>query len=226
VAEVAIVTACAGGYDVPRAQAEQDIDVDWFWFGDGDGPEPPAPWRFELADEYDSPNLTAKSVKCRPPVDQDHVIWVDANMQITSPSFAREALAARQDGVAAWRHPRRDCIYDEAEASVGAESQGGKYDGQPIAEQVAHYRAEGHPEHGGLWACGTIAYDFTRTCAVIFGEQWFAECQKWSVQDQLSFPVVASRMGINPGVFPVPQIESRWPGWLANRWLRIHPHGR
>ena len=224
---VAIVTACAGAYDTPRAQAEQDIDVDWFWFGDWDGPVPPAPWRFELIEHAASPNFAAKRVKCCPPVGHADVIWIDASMQVTSPSFAREALDARgRDGIAAWRHPRRDCVYDEAEASVGAEAQGGKYDGQPIMEQAAHYRANGYPAHAGLYACGTIAYDWSSSTVHEFGERWLRECARWSVQDQLSFPVVALRMGLKPGVFPVDQIEGRGPGFLSNRWLRIHEHHR
>ena len=171
---------------------------------------------------YSHPCMAAKWHKLWPCFQP--MIWIDANMEITSPGFARQAHAAVHDGVALYRHPRRDCIYDEAEASLGAESQGGKYDGQPIREQVEHYRREGHPEHAGLWACGTIAWDVQDTKAWRLGAAWLTECQRWSFQDQLSLPVVARRLGIKPGIFGHQQIERRRAGWLENRWLRIHPH--
>jgi hypothetical protein len=221
---VAIVTASLGAYDRIHPQRGQDIGVDWFAVVDEPGAVVPSPWvRVDVAPSG-NPWLAAKAPKMTPWefVDHPHVIWIDANMEVTHPGFAREALACRHDGVAMFEHPRRDCIYAEAGASVGAESQGGKYADQPIAEQVARYRAGGHPEHGGLFACGTIAWDATHELAREFGAAWLAECERWSVQDQLSAPVVARRLGLEPGVFPFAQISR---GYLGNKWLRIHPHG-
>lgn len=220
-----IISALYGGYDHLRPQVDQDIDVDWLVFTDDASLSAPAPWQVVFdPPAYDHPNMAAKLHKCSPRVSQRDVIWIDASMQVTSRSFAREALHARHDGIATWKHPRRDDIYEEAEASVGTESQGGKYDGLPIREQVASYRAEGHPEHGGLFACGTIAWDLGQRSAVDLGAAWLAECVHWTYQDQLSLPVVCRRAAITPGTFPVPQIERRHRGWLENRWLRIHPH--
>jgi hypothetical protein len=221
VGHVAIVTACYGDFDRVRSQAPQDITVDWLYVTDG--PAAPEPWETIVRSSDESPRLAAKRVKCEPWNFTDHpdVIWIDANTEVTHPAFASEALACRRHGVAMFAHPRRDCVYMEAEASVGVESQGGKYDGEPIREQVEHYRAEGHPEHGGLFACGTIAWDATDPRACEFGSDWLAECEQWSIQDQLSAPVVARRLGIQPGVFPFPQVRR---GYLGNKWLRIHPH--
>jgi hypothetical protein len=94
----------------------------------------------------------------------------------------------------------------------------------PILEQVESYRAEGHPEHGGLFACGTLAWDALDEAAVHVGGAWLQECIRWTPQDQLSLPVVCRRAGITPGVFPLAQIERRQSRWLSNRWQRIHPH--
>jgi hypothetical protein len=226
VAEVVIVTAIYGGVDRLRPQVEQDITAEWLCFTDEPTLPAPTPWGVIYdPPAYNHPNMAAKFHKCQPQVSDTDVVWIDANMEVTSPSFAREALAARHEGIAVWRHPRRDCIYDEAEASLGAEGQGGKYAGLPIREQVAHYRAEGHPEHGGLFACGTVAWDLSGRSVSDLGAEWLEECDRWSYQDQLSLPVVARRAGVVPGVFPVRQIERRRRGWLENRWLRIHPHG-
>lgn len=218
-----IVSAVYGGFDEPRPQVAQDIDVDWVLFTDIERTAPP-PWRVVVRPSAERPRLAAKVPKMCPDVDDTDVIWIDGSHQITSPTFAREALHARHDGDAVFKHPRRDCIYDEAEASVGRESQGGKYILEPLAEQVAAYRAEGHPEHAGLYACGTVAWDLTNPIAIMLGAAWLRECEHWSIQDQLSFPVVCRRLDVAPGLFPLPQIRRRHRAFIENRWQRIFPH--
>jgi hypothetical protein len=216
-----------GGIDELRPQAEQDVDVTWLCITDDPELEAPEPWQVRVeAPLHEDPCLSAKVYKALPGkvATTDRVVWIDANMQVTSPKFAISACADAHDAVALWRHPRRDCIYDEAEATLGTERQGGRYEGLPIREQVEHYRSGGHPEHGGLYACGTVAWDLTDPRAHRLGSAWLAECMRWTYQDQLSFPVVSRRLGIVPGVFGHPLIERRRPGWIENRWLRIHPH--
>ncbi len=222
---VAVVTAAFGAYDTIRTQATQNIPVAWLAIVDDPDIEVPAPWTKWWTAPDDNPRLAAKSYKMQPwdVVDHDYVIWIDANTEVTAPNFALKALSYVNDGVAMFAHPRRDCIYDECDASLGAESQAGKYDGQPLREQVAHYRAEGHPAHAGLSACGTIAWDATDAHARELGAAWLAECERWSVQDQLSAPVVARRLGITPGVFPFSQV---WRRQMSNPWQILHPHAR
>lgn len=227
-----IYTANIGGRDFPHSQVPQDIDVDWRYFTDDPDIEVEAPWRVrcDVRSEL-HPNLRAKWWKTHPFFAYEYAIWIDASMQITSPSFAREAISALNGApIATWQHPRRSSIYAEAEASLGAESQGGRYAALPLREQVAAYRAEGYPDDLGLFACGTIVWTWQ---ARAMGEDWWRECVKWGYQDQLSFPVCCWRAGIQPATFPVPQIERRRPQqgqrgravpYLGNRWLRIWPH--
>lgn len=221
--DVAVITACFGNFDQIRPQTAQDLDVTWTVFTDDPELDPPEPWRVEFEQAKGHPNLQAKKFKLLPPVRNRYVIWIDANMQITSPYFAQQALESIHDGIAVHSHPRRDCIYEEAEACLTYESQGDKYASQPIREQVWNYCAQGFPAHAGLYACGTIAWDRQDLRARRLGYAWLAECARWSYQDQLSFPVVCNRLGIEPGVFPHPQLERSRPV-LANRWLEIHPH--
>jgi hypothetical protein len=229
---IVIYTANMGGRDAPLPQVAQDVEVEWRYYTDDIGIEVPEPWeRIRVRpDIAGNSNMAAKWYKTHPSLawlESDPAIWIDASMEITSPSFAREALAALGDApLAAWRHPRRDCIYAEAEASLGRESQGGRYDALPIREQMASYLSEGHPAHWGLWACGTIVWTEP---AVALATAWWLECQRWGHQDQLSFPVVCHRADVRPAEFPITQIERvarGRRGTLENRWLRIHPHVR
>jgi hypothetical protein len=225
---IAIISACYAGFDTIRPQAEQDCAAEWFLFTDDPDLDAPPPWRVIVEPSSEHPCLAAKRYKLTPwlAVPHERVLWIDANMAVTAPNFAREALGCIHDGIALHRHPRRDCVYAEAAASLGSESQGGKYDGLPIREQVEHYRAEGHPEHAGLFAAGTIAWDATDPRARSLGYEWMWECERWTYQDQLSFPVVARWLGVEPGAFPWPQLERRYrgPDYLGNRFLRIFPH--
>lgn len=223
---VAVLSACYAGYDLVRAQEPQDVDVDFILFTDDPGLEAPG-WKVVVDEAHGAhPNLAAKRVKLLPPIPHRWVVWIDANTQITYPSFVREASKYVNDGIALYRHPRRECIYEEAEASLGAESQNGRYEGIGIEDQVAHYRAEGHPEHAGLYACGTIVWDQENPEARQLGFAWMTECSKWTHQDQISFPVVCRRLGIEPGVFPHRQLERRFrgPDYCGNRWQRLYDH--
>lgn len=218
---IAILTANMGAFDIVRTQTEQDVPVDWICVTDG--APAPEPWETIPHASSEAPRMAAKCVKLEPWrwVEHDYVLWVDSNTVITSPSFAREALRYLHDSVAMFAHPRRDCIYAEAQASIGAEGQNGKYDAKSIMEQVAYYRASGYPVHAGLYACGTVAWEMTDERARAFGSAWLAECERWSIQDQLSAPVVARALGIEPGVFPFAQVRR---GQMFNKWLRIEPH--
>lgn len=244
-ADVAIVTANFSAFDQVREQAAQDVDIDWICITDGD--VAPEPWTTikggtvsdpkrskapAAGDPSSQPTPTARMAAKLPKLcpwkftDAQWAVWIDANTEITSPTFAREALERIRDGVAVFKHPRRECIYAEAQASVGSESQNGKYDPQAIAAQIDAYRAEGHPRNGGLYACGVVAWDLRDPYVRQLGWAWLSECERFSPQDQLSLPVVARRLKVKPGIFGWPQLERRFygPNWIGNRCLRLHPH--
>lgn len=221
---VVIYTANIGSRDFPHSQVEQDIDVDWWYYTD-DPDAVERPWRVQeiTVPRLAHPNLTAKWWKTHPPSTYEHAIWVDASMEITSPAFAREAIAALKGApVATFKHPRRSSIVAEAEASLGREAQGGRYAELPLVEQAKTYVEEGYPDER-LYACGVIVWTWA---ARAMADEWWRECVAWGYQDQVSFPFVAWRHGIDVATFPIDQIESRNPrlGYLANRWLRIWPH--
>lgn len=245
-ADVLIYTANFGGYDTVLAQQEQDIPVDWLCItepGTDEQPLPsiPPPWHHvACTPKHDHPNLAAKVFKAQPPWhlgDWKHAIWIDANMEVVDPHFAREAISYVHDGVAVWQHPRRDCAYDEAAACApGApEGQNDRYRNLPMREQMEHYRQVGFPAHHGLYATGTTVW--TPEASFLLGSAWLAECERWGFQDQLSFPYACWKLGIEPGVFGVQQMERAYsprvsrraraqgtPHYVGNRWLRIWPH--
>jgi hypothetical protein len=202
-----IYTTMCGGYDRLREQTEQNTDVDWVAIVDEKPEDVPTPWRVEIGDFQRMtplrnmlsdlhPRMQAKWYKTHPwaVTDESDVIYIDANMVVTNPDFATEALACRRNGIAVWRHPNRRSIFAEAQASIDLAPE--KYGHLPVLAQVVSYRDEGYHDKQNLYACGTIAYDPTDSRVRTIGYRWFAECERWSYQDQLSLPYVLWGLGI------------------------------
>jgi hypothetical protein len=213
---IAIYTAACGGYDELKAHPEIP-DVDFIAFSDVEIES--EFWDVRVVDKTNNhPRDDAKKFKLFPYEyleNYEYTIWIDASHEIQTPDFHLQALASiGESGFALYEHPWRNCIYEEAEASIVLE----KYQGLPIQDQVDSYRSEGHPEHWGLFACGTLARRNTKQVADVM-DAWADEIDRWTYQDQLSLPVVCRRLNFRPEVFPIHQV-------FGNRWTTIIPHNR
>ena len=181
---LAIVTGIFGGYDVLRALPashgfDEAICVT-------DDPNLRATgWTIVTEPKTDHPRLAAKRPKMLPWLytSLGASVWIDGAFEVRDgrlAEFAREHLT-RHDFVV-WQHPEsRNCLYQEADYCQGWP----KYSNDPIREQTAHYRAQGMPEGFGLWAAGTVGMRHTADVKG-FGWAWWDECNRWSIQDQVS----------------------------------------
>lgn len=211
---VAVVTAVFGNYDSLKEPVPQSVPADWICITD-DGSLSSDIWKMEVHSHGTThPRSRAKIPKFMPWLytNADTTIWVDASAQVVSPTFVEEALAALGDAsMAQFRHPWRDCIYEEAQASLPL----AKYEGLPILAQVESYRSKGHPEHWGLWATGVIARHHDETQKEL-GRRWAHHCYAWTYQDQLSEPFLLRELDVNIADLP--------HDLVANPWLRWHEH--
>ena len=211
-----IYSANYGGWDPPRAQP-----VAVRMFTDETHPltlaAPYVPERGDRAhptDPQTQNRLNAKWWKLRPDLacpEAEVTVWIDASVTILRPDI--EALALEElgdDDALFMRHPWRDDIYAEQEAS----HPNMKYDGQPTAGQVAHYRADGHPEHWGLIQT-TMLVRRNNARVRALDEAWWDEIVRWSIQDQLSLPYLLRMFT---------KRRLRWHYWpenpIAAGWLR------
>lgn len=222
--DAAVVTANYDGYDTVKPVLPQaGITVDWVLVTD----DPKLPgdylgWRtvYELWPGM-HPNRAAKQAKIRPSAytTAPASVWVDASYRVTSDRFVEQALACA-DPIAQFSHPWRDCLYDEASASLELP----KYAGQPLREQAQAYRDAGHPEHWGLWAAGVIARRHTPQVAR-FEELWAEQVDRWSFQDQVAQPYALRAAGLRPSSFPYAYEDSfRSVGRTA--WLHYEGSAR
>lgn len=218
--KVCVYTAIHGAHDELRPALPQTVDCDFICFTD----QPDLPrdrgWRIIQAKRREAhPRMRAKFFKVlshrafpggrlawrHDPVAAllgrrpryDALVWIDGCIQVTSPDFVASFVA--HVGGTGWsmlRHPDRDCIYEEAIGSRGLR----KYDGQPLEDQVAAYRAEGFPAHHGLMACTVIARRTDAPALAALNEAWWRENLEWTYQDQISLPVVLwrRRQGYDP----------------------------
>ncbi len=205
-AQVAIITAIYDDYDELKPALHQlGLDVEWICVTDR--PRPANGWKIVVAPKKGvHPNLSAKEPKCLPwrYTEATRSIWIDASFRVISDEFAVQALANAYP-INQYPHPRRDCLYSEAEHCQDQP----KYARQPIREQVASYREQGHPEHWGLWASGVIARRHVHEVRA-FGEEWFGQIERWSFQDQISGPFCFRKCGFAPSPLPGTIFDGRW----------------
>lgn len=215
-----VYTAIAGNYD-ERLQPHPDIlGVDFIAFVDDDRLKGREDYQVVLLEKVPNPRLAAKYPKIighEALKDYSATIWIDANMEIVSPNFVEEALRdLGPDGFTLHSHSYRDCLYEEAEFAATMP----KYAGQPLFEQCEHYRRRGFPRHGGLWSCASMARAKSKALDDLMWD-WMAEIERWSLEDQVSFPFVLREHKMTPQPWP-----HYPPGSLQGEspWLKIHRH--
>jgi hypothetical protein len=204
-----VYTSIFGAYDSLKPHPVHGCVDRWICFTDDPGLSCDG-WDIVLEPPRGHPRMSAKWRKTHPP-DDDCSLWVDGSI-----SFNEGLIDAALEGLsvadmALWRHPERTSIIVEAAVSVRME----KYRSLPVERQAAHYVNDwGWPDNQ-LWAAGVIARRHT-TPVMQMGAAWYAECEHWTYQDQISLPPLLGRYGIYPVAFE----HSIW----SNPWTRITGH--
>lgn len=216
---VTVISSCYGGYDEPAVVPEQTIDAEWIMVTDRQGSSfDGLGWTVvEEQRPQMHPRLAAKHAKCLPweYTDADVTVWLDASCRLLQANSLQQIIAAAAGSpIAQVVHPWRDCIYDEAEECRLI----GKYEFQPMGEQVDHYRRQGHPPGWGLWATGMIVRT-DREVGTELGLRWLAEQVRFSYQDQLSEAVILRDMGLRPQPIPFSLHGSGMFEWHADHHM-------
>ena len=214
---IAIYTAIFGNYDDLKPLPKMP-GVDAFCFTDNPNIEADG-WKtivWNFATPPTHPRMRAKWFRmypneCLP--EYRYTIWIDASFQVTDPFFAGWMMKYLGDNdLALFRHPDRNNIKDEVEASRVMH----KYAGHDMSSQIAHYRNLGYQDECGLFATGVLVRDYGNQRMVELGNSWWVENNAWTYQDQLSLPFLLWQMGITPNIIP--------GNIYLNEWLRWIPH--
>lgn len=143
--------------------------------------------------------------------DYDYSLWIDGSIRLLVPVHDLIDEYLGQMDIALFRHPIRDCIYEEAAACT----EQGLDDPDIMAAQMVKYRREGYPARNGLNESGVI---LRRHNARIesFNNAWWSEYCRHSCRDQLSLNYSLYKFGICPALFP--GVIGDNPGIVSYEW--------
>lgn len=120
-------------------------------------------------------------------IDTDYIVWMDGNINLKQDPHKLIKLMGNND-YAFFKHPGRNCIYEEAIACV----QYGKGKVGDYAEQIKDYSNPDKydvPENIGLFEMTCFIRKNNPHTNEMF-EKWWAEICRYSNRDQISLPVV------------------------------------
>jgi TOD1/MUCI70, glycosyltransferase-like domain len=142
----------------------------------------------------------------------DYTVWIDGTITVTRDIRPLVAKLMAKCDMATFRHPERDCLYQEAEACK-------KYnldDSSIIDRQMTLYRSKGVPENLGLFECNVLVRKNSPRVRR-FNDIWWSELCSHSRRDQLSMAYAAREAGLAVGIIPgnaqnLPHINPRRSG--------------
>lgn len=216
---IAVITAIYGDHDQPKPFPPQSVECDYYCFLPGsDAPMPNLP-----------PRLQAKFIKLQPwrfVGDYDAFVWVDGNIEVTSPDFVK-AMTEDLYGIRIQRHHERQTIGQEIEFILNSDNAylTTRYGAQPLAAEYAHYLCEGMPDTADLYACNIFAW-YSRAETVEFFNDWWALCLLWSWFDQSAFSYLAW-LYLDKHPFRKVEVEPVALGPMFNNpYFILHPHNK
>jgi Protein of unknown function (DUF616) len=138
------------------------------------------------------PARMAKQIKALPHrflPDHDWSLYIDNTIRLKVPpaQLFEEFLAPSPSPFVCFRHPQRDCVYQEAEEVL---AQGYDHPAR-VGAQMRSYRQLGYPEHNGLAKLAFLLRRHRDPALPPVLERWHQEVLRHSMRDQLSFNPVA-----------------------------------
>jgi hypothetical protein len=116
-----------------------------------------------------------------------------------------------KNGMAAYIHPKRKCIFEEAKRLKSLSN----YSHLKIQDQISEYIRSGMPNKYGLWAGGILVRNNSSNAKKIC-DLWWQEINKWTYRDQLSLPYVLWQNNLNIDTITLKQ--------YSNQFFKIHQH--
>ena len=137
----------------------------------------------------------------------ERVLYVDGSIQIIGD--LDKFLMAIGKTFSLWRHPVRDCIFQEAEAVIEIKG----LNKEVVYRQMLKYNDM--PRHWGLGQTGVLYRDFGDEDVQRLSIRWWNEVRDGVTRDQLSLTWCAWKLGMRPHFVP----ES-----IIDRYFLLYPH--
>ena len=202
---IAVYTANISSNDPLREPLVVADDVDYIYFTNRNFNQSTA-WDIRKVKSSGNPKLQSRwffDQSCLVLPEYEYTVMHGANSQLTiNPRVLIDSYLIDTD-IAAFRHPHRDCIYNEGSVCKTY----GKDSCDVINQQMNHYGRQGYPRHNGLSACILLVRRNTPELAA-FETRWFEEVSRFSHRDQLSFDYVRWLMGMPVTYIPGDPFQS------------------
>jgi len=127
----------------------------------------------------------------------EYSLYLDSTVVLRAEPEELVPFLAPEADICLFRHPARDCLYDEAEEVIrrGLDKE------EVVRAQVARYREEGIEPHAGLWA-GTVILRRHTPFMRFLSEAWWKEVEAGSCRDQISLAYIVQKFGVKVSTFP------------------------
>lgn len=220
---VLLVSALYGGYDALKHPPPQEGDVRCVLVTDNPDLESDV-WEFIV---WPKPHmiglLAAKAPKMLPALiapDTEASVWIDASVEVHSPTFTLECVDYAKDGFATWPHPWNGSLEAEAAESL----QQTRYQGQMLDQQIERFWDEGLPQDASVRHTAVVARAHN-DATLSAGYLWDAEYE-WSMADQIGFMYATWKTGVP--MYDLPMSQAFLHGFSTpnrpDRWLSHHSH--
>jgi len=195
-----VYTAIFDEYDALRQPGVPSESVDYICFSDRDIAEPGC-WQIRSLDYFHcNPRRAARYAKINPHIcfpDHEWSLWVDGSVAINVDPLRLLDEYGEHETLFAYRHPDRETLAQEADAIVGA-----ALDDEAIVRiQLARYLDRGLPPDTPLHETNVLLRRHHDPAIMDHSRAWFAELQRGSLRDQLSFDYAAWSVGQEIGTF-------------------------
>lgn len=212
-----LTSITVGKDDLMEDQARGDA----LWIAYTDVPEESKTWHtHESYERFQSPRRNSRVPKMLSHkfTETEYSIWIDGNLKLLKTLEEIVATYLKDHDIALFKHPDRDCLYDEGIVCAVNKLD----DPEVIKRQLAAYEREGYATHKGLCECNFIVRRHTPKIKAL-NEKWFAEYSTYSARDQISFMYAVDQVGVRLNV-----IEGSWVGtsYYATKadLIAITPH--
>lgn len=197
---IAVVTAMTGGKDQMVDPGVAGTDADFIAFTDA--PQPGLErWKVQPIPTWSSDPVFAhrrhaRAIKVLATMflpEYEFVIWHDAHcdLRVVPEVLVNRFLEQPKADIAAFRHTKRQCAYDEARRVIWKD-----LDSYPVVKaQVRFMRKAGFPAEAGLFETPLI---IRRNCSAVRSLElaWWDQIARYSSRDQISLPYASWKTGV------------------------------
>lgn len=197
--KVAVYTCIIGNYDTVLEPLFVNDDIDYFIFTD-QAVDRMSKWKkIDVTNfkEYKYVNATVlnRKIKILPYIylnNYDYSIYIDGNIQIIADVMPL-ILKMKDSSLGVHTHAIRDCIYREANGVELLK----KANPEKVKEQINRYKAEGFPEHFGLFQNSILIRNHNSVIGRRLMDLWWKEYSEELTRDQLSLPYAIWKMKLD-----------------------------